>query len=248
MDAVGAVYYSDTAKVWRIAPDGSKSGAVPNVHSHELWLDRDGNLYGVHEMGGSTWSHRVWKRSPDGRVSDLIAARNGFLEDYKDFSLARDGTGAMYWLVRGKEGGLFKRAPGGQAKLLASLSVEEPGWLSVLPDGTAMVADHGSLIRISPEGKVEKPAIAVAENKERYSIMGAWSDKAGEIYAAVYGDAAIKRISRDGKVTTVARSPVLWQPTGGLMAPDGALWILETSPANAQRVRRVAADGASRVF
>src|SRR6201995_3633956 len=80
MDAAGAVYYSDTAQVWRIAPDGSKSVAVPNVHTHELWLDREGNLYGVHEMGGGTWSHRVWKRSPDGRVSDFIAARNGFLE------------------------------------------------------------------------------------------------------------------------------------------------------------------------
>lgn len=127
----------------------------------------------------------------------------------------------MHWLVRGKDGGVFKRTPGGQAALLASLPVEEPGWLSVLPDGTALVADHGTLIRISPAGK------------ERYSIMGAWSDRAGNIYAAVYGDSAVKRISRDGKVSTVAAAPAGWQPTGGLMAPEGALWILETSPANA---------------
>jgi len=117
----------------------------------------------------------------------------------------------------------------------------------VLPDGTVLVADHGTLVRISREGKVEQPALAVAENKERYSIMGTWSDK-GDIYVAVYGDAAVKRISHDGKVTNVAASPAGWQPTGGLTAPDGALWILETSPANAQRVRCVGRDGVSRVF
>src|SRR5215831_15591660 len=59
MDATGAVYYTDTAQVWRIGPDGAKSIVVPNVHTHELWLDHEGNLFGVHEMGGDGWSHRV---------------------------------------------------------------------------------------------------------------------------------------------------------------------------------------------
>jgi hypothetical protein len=248
MDASGAVYYTDTARVWRIAPDGTKAIVVPDVHTHELWLDREGNLYGIHETGGNGWSHRVWKRSPDGRVTDIISTRRGFLEDYKDFSMARDRRDAMYWMVRGAEGGIFKADAGGKASLMAKIAVDEPGWLSVLPDGTALVGDHGFLVRIAPDGKAQKMPAALSENRERYAVMAAWADKDGNMYAAVYGSAAVKRIARSGEVSTIATSPAPWQPTGGLIAPDGALWVLETSPDNAHRVRRVEASGASRVF
>lgn len=37
-------------------------------------------------------------------------------------------------------------------------------------------------------------------------------------------------------------------PTGGLTAPDGALWLLENSPTNRVRVRRVAADGRETIY
>jgi hypothetical protein len=43
-----------------------------------------------------------------------------------------------------------------------------------------------------------------------------------------------------------ARSPIGWRPTGGLAAPDGALWVLEGSAANTVRVRRIAPDGQER--
>src|SRR5262249_15378417 len=65
MDATGAVFYTDTAQVWRIAPDGTKSVVLPGVHTHELWLDREGNLYGEHLAGGNGWTHRIWRRTPD---------------------------------------------------------------------------------------------------------------------------------------------------------------------------------------
>jgi hypothetical protein len=248
MDTTGAVYYSDTAQVWRIAADGTKSVVVPNVHTHELWLDREGNLYGVHEAGGDGWTHRIWKRTPDGQVKDVIPTRKGFLEDYKDFSLARDRHDAMYWFVRGPTAGVFKREPGGPVKQVAKVSMEEPGWMSVLPDGTVILADHASLIRVTPGGTVQRMPAVLSEKSERYSIMAVWADKAQNIYAAVYGSSAVKRLNPAGEVITVAQSPAPWQPTGGLVAPDGALWILETSPANVQRVRRVAASGTSRVF
>jgi DNA-binding beta-propeller fold protein YncE len=49
-------------------------------------------------------------------------------------------------------------------------------------------------------------------------------------------------------VTTVATTPRDWKPTGVAVAPDGALWVLEASSTNAQRVRRIAPDGSSRIF
>ena len=44
----GTVFYTDLKQVWKITPNGEKSVAVPNVHSHELCLDADDNLYGEH--------------------------------------------------------------------------------------------------------------------------------------------------------------------------------------------------------
>jgi len=48
IDSGGNVYYSDLEQVWRVAPDGSKTVAVPHVHTHELFLDPQDNLYGEH--------------------------------------------------------------------------------------------------------------------------------------------------------------------------------------------------------
>jgi hypothetical protein len=47
LDAQGNAYYSDLDQVWKVAPDGTKTVAVPHVHTHELYLDAQGNLYGV---------------------------------------------------------------------------------------------------------------------------------------------------------------------------------------------------------
>jgi hypothetical protein len=51
------------------------------------------------------------------------------------------------------------------------VAIEEPGWMSMLPDGSAILADHASPIRITPGGAVQKIAAALSEKSERYSIM-----------------------------------------------------------------------------
>lgn len=55
----------------------------------------------------------------------------------------------------------------------------------------------------------------------------------------------LKRISPGGEV---ARSKFPWSPTGGLMAPDGSLWILEWAQPWTVRVRRISPDGAVTTF
>src|SRR5262245_19545380 len=66
------VFYTDLKQVWKIAPDGTKSVAVAGVHTHELCLDSDDNLYGEHLWyeGDATqkWGHRVWRLKPDGTL------------------------------------------------------------------------------------------------------------------------------------------------------------------------------------
>jgi hypothetical protein len=98
MDRRGNVFYTDLVHVWRITPNGSKSIAVRDVHTHELTLDSLGNLYGEDSeyLGGDRWRHRIWRLSPDGRMADAVPWRAGFLQDYEDFGFVRDRVGAMY--------------------------------------------------------------------------------------------------------------------------------------------------------
>jgi streptogramin lyase len=248
MDPAGAVFYSDAVHVWRVDPDGTKTIAVRDVHTHELWVDAEGNVYGEHLWGGAGWRHRVWRRSPDGKVADIIAARSGLLEDYKDFSFTRDGQGALYWLERGTNGAVVKRRGRGALTTIAKLPLTQPGWLSVLPDGTVFLAENGALLRVAQDGSIEKMPAEMSISGDRYSVMAVWADHAGSVYAAVYGMGAVKKLSPTGAVSVAASCPSPWKPTGGFVAPDGALWILEASPTNAQRVRRVDASGADRAF
>ena len=47
-DSRGNVYFTDLRQVWKVAPDGKTTVAVAEVHTHELCLDADDNLYGEH--------------------------------------------------------------------------------------------------------------------------------------------------------------------------------------------------------
>jgi sugar lactone lactonase YvrE len=78
--------------------------------------------------------------------------------------------------------------------------------------------------------------------------MGIWTDARSNIYVADYDARAVKRIAPDGRVGVVARSTAPWAPTGGLFAPDGALWLLEATITNAVRVRCLRPGGRAIIY
>lgn len=256
-DSKGAIYYTDLEQVWKVAPDGSKTVAVPGVHTHELWIDAQDNLYGEHLWydgeAKDTWGHRVWRRLADGRVEDYIHARQGFRDDFDDFHFVRDGSGTMYWVDRGEAGKasvVRKRAPGGKAVEIAHARFENVRWMTVTAEGVVYLMDLFDLVRVDPNGTVRTVARQIVENRrsilgslDQHAVMGLWTDRAGNVYAAVYADRVVKKLTPDGRMSVVARSSGLWGPTGGLVAPDGALWLLEGTPTNQTRARRVGRPG-----
>ena len=257
-DGAGNVYYSDLERVWVIAPDGSKKVAVPNVHTHELGLDKAGNLYGEHLWyeGDATkqWGHRVWRRTPEGRVADVIPARRGFPSGY---GFARDAAGATYWVVRdGKPIRFVKQSPAGAVSTVAECrECRDVRWITAAPDGTIYFSDSESLREVSLAGRIRTIASGVGRRawtqpqvNERHRVMGLWTDGGGNVYAALYGSREVLRVSPDGRREVVARSRLPWSPTGGLVAANGDLWILECSYTNAVRVRRITRDGKVTVF
>lgn len=78
--------------------------------------------------------------------------------------------------------------------------------------------------------------------------MGLWTDRIGNVYVAVFGGRMVKKVTPFGEVTVVAESSIPWGPTGGLVAPNGDLWLLEYSLTNSVRVRRIGADGKDQIF
>lgn len=246
VDAQGNAYYSDLEQVWKVAPNGTKSVAVAGVHTHELYLDARGNLFGEHLWyeGERTdkWGHYAWRRSPDGRVVKVIPDREGFPRDY---SFARDAAGNMYWANREK-GRIEKRAPNGKVSLVAG-ELKGMHWMIATPDATLYVIDGNDLVRVAPDGRTTRLARNVGRTSvlrpqvsARHMVMGLWTDRAGNVYAASYGEGKVKRIAPDGKMSVFAESSGSWGPVGGAFAPNGDLLLLECSFTNQVRLRRIA--------
>lgn len=244
-DRRGNVFYTDLQHVWRIAPDGHKSIAVRDVHTHELDIDSAGNLFGEDNryVGGDRYRHRVWRRSPDGRVTDVIPWRQGF---WREYGFVRDRAGATYWVHCPERAcTIRRRAPDGRTGTFA------PGarfntrinWIAAGPNGSLYVVDGPELRLVTREGRLTTLARGLGEHQ-----MGMWPDGRGNVYVAVYGARAVKRVGQDGRVATVARTPAPWGPSGVTVAPNGDLWILEYSTSNEARVRRVAANGRVTVY
>ena len=255
-DSAGNVFYTDLARVWRIAPDGTKSVAVPGVHTHELCIDADDTLYGEHLWyegdATKTWGYRVWKRTKDGAVRDVIAAREGFLADY---SFVRDRAGAMYWADRGDRTVIKKRSLDGSIAIHASGPFRDVRWMTVTPDGVVYLVDSGRLLRIATDGSVSTVVAALSERKpppanvsDPHYQGGLWTDPRGSVYVAVSEERLVLEVKPDGSTRVAARSPLLWAPYGGMFDRHGSLWVLETSVINAVRARRIGKDGKERTF
>lgn len=249
-DSRGNVYFTDLKQVWKITPDGKQSVAVATVHTHELCLDADDNLFGEHlsyEGATQKWSHRVWQLKPDGTVGDVVPTTDGFRKEY---SFVRDSKGTMYWAERDKETVVKKRPAAGKPGTHASGDLRQVGRMTATSDGTLYLMDSGDLRRIAPDGKTtlltaklsgqEKPPAKVSDLNYH---MGLWTDKDGLVYVAVAAERLVVRVTADGKSSVVAKSSDPWSPSGGMVDRDGNLWLLEYDTNDTARVRRIDKDG-----
>ena len=255
-DSAGNIFYTDLAKVWRIAQDGTRSIAVPGVHTHELCLDAEDTLYGEHLWyegdATKTWGHRVWKRTKDGVVRDVIPAREGFLTDY---SFVRDRAGVMYWADRGPKTVVKKRTLDGTIAVHATGPFRDIRWMTVTPEGVVYLVDSGRLVRIEVDGRVSTVVAALSERKpppakvsDPHYQGGLWTGARGSVYVAVSQERLVLEVRPGGSTRVVARSPLLWAPYGGMIDRQGNLWVLETSVINAVHVRRLGKDGKERLY
>lgn len=259
MDSRGFVYFSDLSTVWRISPTGNRAAVVLGVRSRQLYLDSEDRLYGedltTDDITGRPF-HRVWRLDPDGRLSEVIARRSGHLAAYGDFGFVRDRFGVGYALQRTGGPALVRMGATGRVSR-TTLPRPEPNCAVALPDGRVAISTGRDLVRVSPTRRhatVWKSNLGgltprVVEVPERLWLLGMWLDDEGALYVASYAGAAVIRVSLDGSTSVVARSSDGWSPTGGMVAPDGSLWLLEyATSGRGVRVRRIGVDGEEQVF
>jgi len=252
MDSKGNVYYTDLKQVWKIDTHGKKSVVVPNVHSHELYIDKNDNVYGEHVWyngeAANTWGYYVWQLAPSGTIEKIIPPTSGFISNY---SFVRDAQGNMYYANRENDcQKVTRRNVDGTHTTLGDACMENIRWMTVTDDGVVFLIDLYDLKRIDKQGHVTVMAEQLQEKSwsqffvnDQHSIMGISTDKQQNVYAAVYSGKAVKKISSDGNVSEVMRTNIPWSPTGTLVAPNGDFWILECSVTNDVRVERITKDG-----
>jgi hypothetical protein len=243
------IYYTDLTRVWRIDGTGERTVAVPGVHTHELRIDGEGNLYGEDLQGvaGGGWRYRVWRLSTAGSIEDVIPWTAGFRDDY---GFVPDSGGALYWAsCVNREGGCVvkRRMPDGRVEVAAGgAAFERPlNFLASDSRGGVLLADGPDLKRITAAG-VELVAADLARDRGRFAVMGLHAAGDGSIYATAFEDRTIVRLGRDGSRSVVARSSPPWQPAGVLAAGD-ALWVVEYDRARVQ-VRRIGPGERVRVY
>lgn len=239
-DKKGNIFYSDLAQVWKISPDGRKTVAVPNVHTHELYMDSADNLYGEHLWYNgdrlNTWGHYVWKLKSNGRIEKILGPKPGFLEQY---SFVRDEAGNMYWVERWQISRIKKKSPNGRISTLAEGKWGEIRWMYATPGGSVYFTNWHNLYKMDRTGSVSVLATDINNNNNQHDLYGIWSDKQENIYIAIMGSKMIKKITPQGSVSVVLQNAGNWTPTGGVFDNNGNLWVLENSNTNEVRVRKV---------
>lgn len=255
MDSKGNVFYTDLVHVWQITPDGEHQIALKNVHTHQLFLDENGHLYGEHSWyeGEATdkWGYYIWQLSPEGNFNKIVPDTEGFpTNNY----LIRDCEGSMFWSEKDRT--ILKKQNSNGDIITLAKDFDDIRWICI-PKGSLdiFVIDHLTLKKVKTNGQVEVISDQLAETKlthtflqDRHRLMGVWTDNDDNIYSAIYSGRMVKKITPDGQVSIHSNSPKRWSPTAGFFDSNENLWLLEYSLNNKTRVRKIGKDRSEKIF
>ena len=251
-DSKGNIYYTDLAKVWKIVLDGDRSVVVTGVHTHELFIDDQDNLYGEHLWyngeSKDTWGHYVWCLKNNGELVREINPTEGFLTNY---SFIRDSLGNMYWVERFTTSRIMKKTKNGEVIKIAEGKFGFIGWLTSAKNGTLYFTENNKLHKLSPDAKsdsyrMETLAENIGSKSTDFSVMGRdydsygiWTDGADNVYLAMIDSKRVIRIGPAGKPETILTSNSLWTICSGIFDNNGNMCVLENSATNEVRARKI---------
>lgn len=249
-DSKGNIYYTDLKQVWEISPDGNKKVVVRGVHTHELYIDKNDDLFGEHLWYNGekldTWGHYLWRLSKDGILDTIVKPAEGFLENY---SFCQDSLGNMYSVQRFKpKSKIIKTAANGAVTILAEKEFKDIRWMFVTPGGILYFVDLTNLYKIENDiltlvaSSLEERTSLFEYSDLQHNVYGIWNDAHENIYVAILGGQVVKKITPGGQVSDIVYSRNLWRPCAGVFDNNDNLWLMETNAVNEVSVRMISKD------
>ncbi len=220
-----------------------------NVHTHELFIDTNDNLYGEHVWyeGEATdeWGYYVWRLSRTGKLEKVIPPTKGFPINN---TLVRDEKGNSYFAEKSGQHEVLKvENKSGRITNVSQHLFKDIRWIHYSShDHQVYVVDYLEIKKITPEGEVKVIAHHLKENtppfagvQDHHYVYNLWTDANNGVTVAIYGASKIKRFKANGSTEIIYSSPEGWSPSGGLEAKDGSMYILEFSDKNQTRVSHI---------
>jgi hypothetical protein len=231
LDEQGRPIFSEvtTNSVWRVENDHSVTRLVAGRHSHDLFRDRQGALYGEHvtyDAARDRWLRSLWRLEPSGRLETPV---DPAAETVRAQQMSED-LAAVNARVWGPDGALY------------------------VTDGPA-VRRVGAESEVTTLGG---DPLAGAPHGEHPRLLGLAVSRAGSVLVADADHGLVREITRSGAVLDRWESGRLWSPAGiAVDDGDGSVYLLESRPENVlmllekvgpwARVRKVDQDGRTTV-
>ena len=266
-DDKNQVFVSDLEKIWKIDAQG-KVSVFSERHTHEMTLDKDGNLLGEdlhYEPATQKYTSSLWKIAPNGEFSYILAPTE---TPPKGISTWKNPAGATYYFgqtdTEPRENFLLKRTAGGEVKVLfgdrqkamrhRQIVPYSFAGITFAPDGSLYVKNAATIWKVTAND-----AVSVFVTKEQMSaivpdmmLFGLAVDAENNVYTADHNNKKTLKIAPDKRISVVFQSESNWSPTG-VFYRNKNLYVLEykSVPSNTNpviRVQRIAADGKVRVL
>lgn len=242
-DSKGNIFFTDLHQVWKIS-DGKKTIAVPNVHTHELFIDQNDNLYGeggYYDDKTEKFYHYLWVLRSNGRIDTVLGMKEAYI--IQDFSLSRDKKNNEFYIKRflkphSDTNHIYIKTPDGRETIYATGNFKNVNWLHPQDDGSLLYASGNSIFRVDCLGNITTVSRQINNSKSGKDVLiwGIWQDNAKNIYAAVFSDKTIRKIDGNGSISTVYTSKGNWAPLHGTFDNKNKLWVLEGSDKNEVQV------------
>ena len=269
---IGAIVQARTELGWPVYVTTIAGGpAAGFADPYGLAIDRAGNLFATD--GGD--HNRIVKIAPDGSITTVAGQREGFADGagaaaafHTPSAVAIDASGNLYVADTGNHA-IRKVTPGGAVSTLAGNG--QPGYsdgkgsaarfngpvgVAVDKDGNVFVADtyNDRIRRVAPDGLVTTVAgDGVPGDQDGQALAARFDtpaalvvDSSGSILVADTHNGAIRKVSRDGMVSTLARvpadveQPLMRRPASLALTQDGFLYVGDLARG---RILQVSPDG-----
>lgn len=242
-DSKGNIFYTDLHQVWKIN-NGKKKVAVPDVHTHELFIDENDNLFGeggYYDDHTEKFYHYLWVLRPNGQIDTIVGMKEAYV--HQDFSLARDRQGNEFYTKRFLKPHtdtthIYKKTHNGVETVFATGNFKDVNWLHPQDDGSLLYASGHSIFRVDSLGNVMTVSNQINNSNSENDVLiwGIWQDNFKNVYAAIFSDKTIRKIDLTGSISTVYKSKGNWAPLHGIFDNDYKLWVLEGSDNNEVQV------------